>query len=208
MLWGVRSDPHIPEPASPARYSGPPPRIPPLDMADADTHQAELLEPLGGGDALNLFRTLAHHSKLLRSWLPFGGRLLYGGALPERDREVVILRVAWLCDSDYEWGQHVAMARDAGLTDEQILHTAAERSSPVGSDPEWSRHDALLLTAVDQLIEAHMIDDETWSELSETYDDAQMIELAMLAGHYAMVAGALNSIGVQTEGPSPRAGTV
>lgn len=180
-------------------------------MADADTYQAELLEPLGGDHALNLFRTLAHHSKLLRSWLPFGGRLLWGGELPERDRELVILRVAWLCGSDYEWGQHLGMARAAGLTDPEILRVVAHDPDPdtaSNSDPDWPEHDALLLAAVDQLVGDHVIDAATWTGLADSYDDVQLIELTMLAGHYAMLAGTLNSIGTQSEKSLPRLGTV
>lgn len=204
----VTSEPDLPD-DPPSQRLAAPPRIPPLEIAEADDHQLELLEPLGGDEALNLFRTLAHHSKLLRSWLPFGGRLLRGGALPERDRELVILRVAWLCGSDYEWGQHVAIARDAGLTDPEILRIAAAHTgSESDPEPDRSRHEALLSAAVDQLVADHMIDSETWTGLADTYDDTQMIELTMLAGHYAMLAGTLNSIGVQPENPLPPLGTV
>lgn len=179
------------------------PRIAPLELDEADEFQAELLGPLGGQDALHLFRTLAHHPKLLKSWLPFGGRLLYGGALSGRDRELVILRVSFLCGSDYEWGQHVAIARNAGVSDEEIVRLAAH-----DVDQTWSEREATLLSATDELVAHHMIDRNTWASLSHNYDDAQLIELTMLAGHYALLAGTLNSIGVTTESPLPKLGTV
>ncbi len=179
-----------------------PPRIPPVDRATADERQAELLDGLGPAGDLNIFRTLANHPKLMRSWLPFGGRLLQGSTLPERDRELVILRAAARCGSDYEWGQHVAIGRDAGLADEEIV--AVGRSGTDGW-PDWA---ATLLAAVDELLDDHRIADATWDALSVRYGPPQLIELAMLAGHYAMLAGVLRSAGVRTEGPLPTVGEV
>lgn len=179
------------------------PRVPPLALDDADEAQAALLEPLGGDRALHLFRTLAHHPALMKSWLRFGGQLLQRSSLPGRDRELVILRVAMRCGSDYEWGQHVAIARDAGVSDDEILRVAE-----ADVDEHWSAHDAALLRAVDELLADHCLSDETWARIAERYDTAQAIELTLLAGHYAMLAGSLRSLGVQTETPLPRVGSV
>jgi 4-carboxymuconolactone decarboxylase len=57
----------------------------------------------------------------------------------------------------------------------------------------------VLLRAADELVADHRLSDLTWSALSERYDDQQMIELTLLVGNYAMVAGMLNSIGVERE---------
>jgi AhpD family alkylhydroperoxidase len=180
-------------------------------MGSATPDQAELLEALGGPDALNLFRTLAHNPKVMKSWLRFGGRLLQRSSLPARDRELVILRVAALCRCDYEWGQHVGIARDAGLSDDEIVRVA-ETGSDAGpdgaSDQGWTGHEAALLRAVDQLIGDHRIDESTWAELARTYAESQLIEFTLLAGHYSMLAGTLSSIGVETETPLPRIGHV
>ncbi len=80
------------------------PRVPPLGPEDATDDQRELLGALGGEGALNIFKTLARHPGLFRRWMPFGGKLMQGGKLPPRDRELVILRVAWRCQAAYEWG--------------------------------------------------------------------------------------------------------
>ena len=173
---------------------GPTPRIAPVDRADATELQAELLDSLGPAAHLNLFRTLAQHPKLLRSWLRFGGRLLQGSSLPARDREVVILRVASRCDSHYEWGQHVGIARLEGLSDDEI-----RRAAGTVDEPALAAWDALLLRASDQLLDDHVIAEDEWNALAETYHHSQLIEFTMLVGHYAMLAGMLRSVRVQTE---------
>jgi alkylhydroperoxidase family enzyme len=178
-----------------------PPKVAPLADTDA---QLAALEPLGPMGTLHIFRTLAVHPKLFRSWLPFGGRLLQGSTLSPRVRELTILRTAALCGSDYEWGQHVGIGRDAGLSDDEILRCA------VPTEPgEWEPEDLAVLTATEELVDGHRMSDATWDALVRLgWTDQQLIELTMLAGHYAMLAGMLRSVGVEPEGPLPAVGHV
>ena len=167
------------------------PRIKPLPPDERTEDVAEVLAGLG---ELNIFATLAWHPKLMRDWLRFGGRVLYGGVLGARERELLILRTAHLCDAEYEWGQHVRIAREAGVTDEEIARV------PDGPTAEgWSDFDAALLRAVDELHSSARISDATWDVLASRYDEKQLIELPMLVGQYHLVAFTLNSLGVQLE---------
>ncbi len=151
------------------------------------------MRPSPNAADLNLFATLAHHPKLLKRWAAFGGMLLAGGRLPARDREVLILRTAALCGADYEWGHHVPIARDAGLTDREI----ADLATPlVASDHPF---DALLSRAVDELHEHSAISDPTWAALAQTYEEQQLIEVCMVVGQYHLVAFTLNSLRIQRE---------
>jgi alkylhydroperoxidase family enzyme len=74
--------------------------------------------------SLNIFRTLAHHRPVLKGFLSLGSKLLTDGALPGREREIVILRAGWLSGSEYEFGQHTTIGRDAGLSDSEIARLA------------------------------------------------------------------------------------
>jgi alkylhydroperoxidase family enzyme len=171
------------------------PRIAPLLPDEYDEEVRELLDGAGvpGSFASNIFGTLVRHRGLFRRWLPFGGKLL-SGRIPARDRELVILRTAWLCRSDYEWGQHVLISRSVGLRDEEIARVQS------GADADgWSSFDQTLLRAADELHTDACIGDDTWEALKAGYDERQLIELPMLVGHYHLVAYALNSLGVQLE---------
>src|SRR5215208_4183650 len=97
------------------------PRLPPVTDADATPEHRELLggTDAGAAKAANIFTTLVRHSGLARKWLPFAGKLL-SGKLPARDRELLILRTGWHCQSVYEWGQHVLIGRAAGISDDEI----------------------------------------------------------------------------------------
>ena len=170
------------------------PRIPPLDPADRDETARALLDGVGAvGAEANVFTTLVRHPKLFRRWSPFGGTLLLAGTLPHRDRELLILRTAWNNGCEYEWGQHVRIARDAGLSDE------IDRVVDGPSAPGWDPFDATLLEAADELDRDSVISDDTWARLRERYDERQLIEVPMLIGHYTMLAFTLNSLGVQRD---------
>jgi alkylhydroperoxidase family enzyme len=173
------------------------PRISPLPPDERDERTRDLLSTLGpgdGGEVLNIFSTLARHPKLLRRWSGFGGVLLYGGRLPARDRELLILRTGWHCRAEYEWGQHVRIARDVGVTDAEI-----ERIPKPPAGAGWSAPDEALLRAADELHENSVISDGTWKALATRYDEQQLIEVCMVVGQYHLVAFTLNSLGVQAE---------
>jgi 4-carboxymuconolactone decarboxylase len=171
------------------------PRIPPLAPEEMDDQARELVGEVGGETrgAVNIFLTLVRHPGLFRRWLPFGGKLLVG-KLPARDRELMILRTGWNCDAEYEWAQHVVIARRSGLGDDEI---ARIKEGPDAAG--WDPFDATLLRAADELHRDSVLSDATWAALAERYDERQLIEVPMLVGHYHMVAYALNSLGVQVE---------
>jgi alkylhydroperoxidase family enzyme len=170
-------------------------RIPPLPEEDQDEQQRELLDGVqaGAAPAAHIFSTLVRHPGLFRRWLPFGGKLL-AGKLPARDRELLILRTAVLCEADYEWGQHTVIARSVGISDEEI-----ERVRSGAGAGGWSAADLALLEAADELHHDARVSDVTWQKLAERYDERQLIEVPMLVGHYHMVAFTLNTLGVPLE---------
>lgn len=179
----------------------PAPRVPPLEAGELSPEQEELLAALGENRRLHIFRTLVRHPALYRRWSSLGGQLLQRSLLAGRDRELVILRVAWRCGCAYEWGQHVAIARGVGLSADEIRRVARGPAAP-----GWSPDEAALLQAVDELQDQHRIGQETWTRLAARLGEQELIELVVLAGHYALLAGVLNSLGVQPEGPLPALG--
>ena len=177
------------------------PRIPPLppDEWGRQPDLKRILEAVPGGvsDRLgdnNIFPTFARHPDFFRAWLPFGGFLLTSGKLSGRDRELLILRTAINCGSDYEWGQHVRISLEGGL-ERDVIDRVLEGPDADG----WTEHEAALLRAADELHQGSRISDGTWERLADTYDTEQLIEATMVVGHYHMLAFALNSFGVELD---------
>ncbi len=147
--------------------------------------------PLFQDRPFNLFTTLARHPRLLHRWLPFGGKLLLRGSLPARDRELLILRAAHNTGSDYEWGQHLPIADEAGITGTEVERVVA------GPDAAgWSAFDASLLRAADELHATSTLSDATWAALADRYGEECLIEVPLVVGHYTMLAYFLNALRV------------
>lgn len=174
------------------------PRIAPLPAEDRVGPVAELLDLVrvpGAGEDIadaNIFTTLVRHPRLFRRWTAFGGVLLTG-SLPERHRELLILRTGWNCAAPYEWGQHVAIGLRSGLGPDEIDRLAG------GPAEAWEPFESALVRAADELHTEHRIADETWAVLAGRYTTEQLIEVPMVVGHYHLVAMTLNSLGVEPE---------
>lgn len=171
------------------------PRIPALEADQWDDGAQELMKPFAGrGRILNIFKTLANHPDLARRWMVFANHILGKSKLAVRERELVILRIGYLCQAGYEWGQHVLIAREAGMSDEEI-RTA--RTGP--QTPGLSELDRLLLQATDELHADAHVSDATWTGLSEHLNTQQLMDVVFTVGQYNLVSMALNSFGVQPD---------
>lgn len=178
------------------------PRIFPLPESQWNREQVRLLAPFKGEDGtiLNVLATLGRHSELLDSYMKFIVYVASESTLPDRHREILMLRIGWLCQSKYEFGQHSRIAKEAGLTDDDIV-----RITEGPEDPGWSRFEATLIRAVDELYYNDIISDSTWNALSQRYNEKQLIDVIITVGQYNMVSWILNSLGVQLEKGVPGA---
>jgi 4-carboxymuconolactone decarboxylase len=168
------------------------PRVAPLTREQRTPGQESMLS---SRPDFNIYKTLAHHVDLYNRWSPLGRFVLDGSSLPPREREIVMLRMGWLCQSEYEWAQHARIAKaQAGLS-HQDIHRIAEGSSAAG----WSDFERTLLRMVDELRYDTMISDATWQALRARYSAQQVIEALYTAAQYQLVSMALNSLGVQLD---------
>ena len=171
------------------------PRIRPLEADEwSDAAKVSMKPFVEAGADHNIFKTLTNHPDLMRRWLVFANHVLFKQSLEVRERELVILRIGYLCQAGYEWGQHVMVARRAGMTDDEI------RSAKTGpSTPGLSERDRLLLQATDELHADAFITDKTWNALTAHLDQLQLMDLVFTVGQYNLVSMALNSFGVQLD---------
>ena len=172
-------------------------RIAPLSVADVSERTAEVLattNAMGGDHVLNIFTTLAHHPRALRHGVALGGAFLFAGNMDERVREIVILRVSRNTRSEYEYAQHVVIGQRCGMTADECVEVL--RPAPAATFSEFERQ---VIAAVDELCTDDCVTDASWANLAAVWDDREMVEFAMLAGYYRMIAGFLNSAGVEID---------
>jgi 4-carboxymuconolactone decarboxylase len=174
------------------------PRLPLMDVSALPQEQRELAEI---GASPNVLRMLGHRADLLAPWLGIGMPLTAKGLLPMRIRELLVLRVALRCSSEYEWANHVIAATSCGITPAEIASLAQGTGT-------WSDAEAAGLALVEDLCADDCASEQTWQALRASYDEGQIIELLLLIGFYRMNAGFLNSLGVPAEPGRPRFGEV
>jgi alkylhydroperoxidase family enzyme len=185
---------------------GHPPRIPPLDRASIAQLAAESTARLRkaavpGGATLKLDEipeivvTLLRYPALWEAICAVSIQLMGAGAkLPYRERQIAILRTAWVWQAPFEWGEHVKHARNAGLTAQEI------EAIITGPDaPEWNALECAILHTVDELKAGAMVCDETWAVLAAHFDENQLFELLVLIGQFTNVAFFQNALRLRLE---------
>lgn len=172
------------------------PRVAPVVDNEWTAEQRALLEPLAGrGPILNIFKTLAQYPDALAAFLSWGNFVLSRkNVLPAREREIVVLRIGFLCRAGYEWTQHVEIGKRCKLTDQEIARIK------LGADaPGWTDAEKALLHASDELHQKQFISPTTWAALGEHFDEKQRMGVVFTAGQYTQVSMILNTFGVQLD---------
>lgn len=134
---------------------------------------------------------LAHSYKLLNPFLTWAGALSLRGQLDVREHEILALRVSHLCGSSFEWDEHAEFARAAGLTDTEI--------ESIRNGSLEAPADRALLSATDQLHANATVDDATYAELAEHFTPAQLVEIPMVVGQYAMLSMLCGFAGIESD---------
>ena len=148
------------------------------------------------GSSKNMTMTLAHHPALAMAYNTFGKHLLMASAIKVRERELIVLRTAWLVKCEYEWHYHVGYGLTAGMTLEEIAAVKEGPGSPVWDGKELDR---AVLQAVDELYNASRISDATWAVLTRHFDRKQMMDLVFTIGNYVMLGWAVSTFGIPLE---------
>jgi len=184
------------------------PRIPPLPPGEWPPEMKDALAALrpanprhpfpsraeGRPKGLNVLGTLAHHPELARAYHTFNGYILFASTLTPRQRELLVLRVAAVRGSAYEWEQHSVLAGDVGLDEGEVARIALGPEAP-----GWPALDAAMVRAVDELIGDGRIGDATWVELAAELDEQQLMDLVFTVGAYEVLAMALRSFDVELD---------
>ena len=154
--------------------------------------QARVAPAEGSGIAVS--RTLARHERLNAARQPRAGFINRVSALMPRHREMLILRIGWDAQSEYEWAQHVGSvgrARDYGLDPVRIAQGPEA--------PGWDSFEQSLLRAADELYRDAMVSDATWKALAARFDAPLLMSAVFTASSYRATSMALNAFGVQLE---------
>jgi len=131
------------------------------------------------GQPLKVHELMAHNPQLLKAWWDFRNYSVQGGALGNRLGELVILRVGIGLGAWYEWASHVDRSLKCGLSIEEI-----NRVLDRDVTSHWSEKEALLLKAVDELMDTKRLSSELLVAMGPHYTVEQIMDIIAIHGMY------------------------
>ena len=173
-------------------------RIPYPDPAQTPERVREALARL---PELNIFRMLSHAETAVRPFLRFGGAVLTELELDPKLRELAILQVAAQAGAEYEWVQHVAIARHLGVSDEQI--EAVEHREIATSDALNDLEQAVVQFAA-EVLDGPRVSDPTFAAVSARLSPREIVELLLTVGEYLMLARIMTTLELEIDAAAGR----
>lgn len=145
---------------------------------------------------LNVFRTLLHHPKLAKVINDLLLMLLFdGNKMDARLRELLIMRIGWHTDCDYEWTQHWHIALKFDLTEDELEAVKDWRAADCFNDA-----DKAVLAATDETLEDGKISDATWAACESALKEPEIIiELNVAIGAWRLISQFARSAQLELE---------
>jgi alkylhydroperoxidase family enzyme len=144
---------------------------------------------------LSVFQVVLRNPVLAKAMQDLLIALLARGELDARLRELVIMRIGWRTGSVYEWTQHWKVARDLGVSADDLVGVR-----------DWTAHagfgpsERAVLAATDEVLDVDTIGAETWAACAAALDDEDaLLELPIVIAHWHMYSQLLQSLDVPLE---------
>lgn len=165
-----------------------------FDLIDLEPETDRRVRELWGRPPINLYRVLAHQPRIVSAWTEWNNEVRHGCTLPRALRELIFLRSAILQKSLYEWGQHVGMARRAGMDEARIEAIEYWQAADI-FDPR----ERIVLRCTDE-ITAGALSDRAFVALREILSSGEAIEVIVTASHACMLARVIQALAVTDDG--------
>jgi alkylhydroperoxidase family enzyme len=141
-----------------------------------------------------VLRTFAHHPTLANAFSALNVHLLSANTLPVKQRQIAIMRTAWICDATYMWSSHLNTSLMCGLSPD--MYGPIQRGA---DDPYFSEFERVIIRATEELVQDHVVGDANWQALAVEWNEQQLLDFLFTVGCYVTVAGVMKSIGVQRD---------
>ena len=177
----------------------PPARMPQLAPEDFSDVAKEMFArwktgPFKDADKNPVLRTFVHHPMLADLFSQLNIHLLLTNTVPVRQRQIAIMRTAWLCKARYMWSSHLRTSLGFGLEPELF------KPLQIGaSDPYFTPFEQTIIRATEDLVNDRLISDVNWAALSAEWSNQQLLDFMFTVGAYVTVAGVMRSTGVERE---------
>jgi alkylhydroperoxidase family enzyme len=177
----------------------PTPRMAPVDPEALTEHQQAFLSRWTGGifsgsNKHPVLLTFAHNPKVADVFSAFNIHLLTTNSLPVKQRQIAIMRLAWVTKAVFMWSSHLNTSISCGLDDSMY-----EPLKVGASDPYFTEFERTVIRATEELIENYEIGEANWQALMQEWSNEQMLDFLFTVGCYMSIAYVMRSTGVQRQ---------
>lgn len=177
----------------------PPARLPQVRDEDFTDETRTFFGQWVGGifkdaDTNPVLRIFAHHPQLANAFSPLNIHLLSTNTLPVKQRQIAIMRTAWITKAIYMWSSHLNTSVRCGLSPD--MYGPIQRGA---DDPYFTDFERVVIRATEDLVRDHKISDANWHALMAEWNEKQMLDFLFTVGCYAMVAGVMRSTGAERQ---------
>jgi 4-carboxymuconolactone decarboxylase len=162
-----------------------------IPLASTDQQPEQIRQFVARRGTLNVLRLLANAPNVFGGWSDMVGEIFASPTFSPRMREVIILRVGHLQDSPYELAQHVTLARDAGLTEQQIDALLDTGDLDAAG---FSSSERTVIDIVTELCTTRRLSDDSFATAHTLLGDEALTELLMVVSCYYGLALVLNAV--------------
>ena len=145
------------------------------------------------------FSAVLNNPELTYRVAHLGSLIRFDSVLPDKVRELAILATAREVDARFEWAAHSRIAKELGVTDEQV-DAIANRKAPQG----FSEEDALPINVALELRRKNELSDASFETAKAKYGDAGVIELIATVGYYSLMGCLLNGLQIEPAPDAPQ----
>jgi alkylhydroperoxidase family enzyme len=171
-------------------------RLPLVEPKEAPDDVRQILE--GMPVKLDIFRLMALATTSFRPLLSLGTAILTKQELDPKLRELAILQAAALTPGEYEWVQHVPIAKAVGATDEEIA--AVERGDCDAAC--LGERERVLLRFGEQALRTTNVEAPLFEEARKHFSPREIVELMLTLGYYNMLARLTEVVQLEAQAPA------
>lgn len=142
----------------------------------------------------NVVKALANSPGLATKVFPLANYFMNQSVLDKRVRELAVLMLMKRCDCEYGFVRHIDIARQVGITQEQINDIGTYQTSNRFND-----NDKLVLRYAEELTTKARVDDDLFAKVKKIVGDANIIDLTGAIAFWNMMARNLNALQVGLE---------
>lgn len=172
------------------------PRLPYLNREDLAPEKRHIFDHIAGtrGGTLRVFQSMLNSPDAAEIVGSMGEYIRYKCSLDPAIRETAILATAREMNNEYEWSQHVQIARGEGVR-EEVIEAIRSGKAPMGIPPK----EGIFAQAAKELVHDGTLSERTFQATEHLIGPVGIVDLIVLVGYYSLLSRLIKALDIELE---------